>query len=193
MGDFPSNGGGAFVESSGFDANGVRGAGLASWYVAKTKGQKESWVESVLTRMDVEVFSPRIVGRKRGKATLEPLFPTYVFCRLELDRPDWPAIRWAHGLNYFLGVDDIPVPVPDEMVEYLRRRVADWNGSVETTHRFSDGDPVTVAYGPFAGLDGIFQSYVRAGERCRILLQVVGRLSSVELREYDLHTADPLP
>ena len=166
---------------------------MSSWYVAKTKTQKESWVESVLSRMDVEVFFPRIVGHKRGKPTLEPLFPTYVFCRLERDRPDWPAIRWAHELNYFLGVDDTPTSVPDEMVEYLRRRVEDWNGSSETGHRFSDGDPVTIAYGPFAGLDGIFQSYVRAGERCRILLQIVGRLSSVELQEYDLQKAASLP
>ena len=166
---------------------------MANWYVAKTKNKREEWVESVLSRMDVEVFLPRIVNRKRGKATLDLLFPTYIFCRLELDRPDWPAIRWAHGLNYFLGVDDVPASVPDEIVEFLRRRVEDWNGSIETARRFSDGDLVTVAYGPFAGLDGIFRGYVRASERCRILLQIVGRLSSVELREYDLQTAAPLP
>ena len=69
----------------------------------------------------------------------------------------------------------------------------DWNGSGEAAQRFGEGDTVTVAYGPFAGLDGIFQGYVRAGERCRILLQIVGRLSSVELKEYDLKTAAPLP
>ena len=111
----------------------------------------------------------------------------------DLPDPDWPAIRWAHGLSYFLGVDDTPASVPDEMVEYLKRRVADWNGSGEAAHRFDEGDTVTVAYGPFAGLDGIFQGYVRAGERCRILLQIVGRLSSIELREYDLEMAAPLP
>ncbi len=166
---------------------------MSSWYVAKTKNQKERWLEFVLSRMDVEVFFPRIVSRKRGKETLEPLFPTYIFCRLERDRPDWPAIRWAEGLNYFLGVDGTPTSVPDELVEYLKGRVDDWNGSGSAVHRFSEGDTVTVAYGPLAGLAGVFQGYVKAGERCRILLQVVGRLSSVELPEYDLKTAAPLP
>lgn len=40
--------------------------------------------------------------------------------------------------------------------------------------------------GPFAGLEGIFQGYVPARSRCRILLRMVGRLVQVELPETQL-------
>ena len=69
---------------------------MQAWYVAKTKARKEWLVETYLTeKLGVEVFLPIIrhpVGRKTG---WEPLFPTYLFCFVDPQSADWPAIRWA--------------------------------------------------------------------------------------------------
>ena len=66
-----------------------------------------------------------------------------------------------------------------------------WNEGGGTAQTLTSGDQVTIAGGPFRGLDGIFQRYTSSGQRCRILLQVVGRLTSVQLDERDLALALP--
>jgi transcription antitermination factor NusG len=48
---------------------------------------------------------------------------------------------------------------------------------------------VVVLSGPFTGLEGVFQRYVPSRERCRILLEAVGKLATVELPEWDLQEA----
>ncbi len=159
---------------------------MANWYVAKSKPQKEAWLTTNLSSLGVEVFSPRIATYRRGKHVVEPLFPTYVFCRFDLNSPAWPAIRWSSGLSYFVGIDGMPSPVPDEIVDYLSQRVETWNSGASGLEHFHPGQRVTIANGPLAGLEGIFQSPVNAQQRCRILLDVVGGTTSVELDESEL-------
>ena len=156
------------------------------WYVAKCKPQKESWLTTSLSIHDVEVYVPRVVKRKRGRQVLEPLFPTYVFCRLDPSRSDWPAIRWSSGLSYFLGSDGRPSYVPDELVNHIKERVEEWNVGTHPGRTLKTGDDVLVNNGPFAGLDGVFNRYVSPKRRCQILLQVVGRMTPVEVEEKDL-------
>ena len=83
---------------------------MEAWYVAKTKPRKEQLVETYLANSwEVEVFLPTIrrpLGRKAG---WEPLFPTYIFCRVDPQSVDWPAIRWAPGLSYFLCTGQEPL------------------------------------------------------------------------------------
>ncbi|MFQ5874595.1 MAG: transcription termination/antitermination protein NusG [Dehalococcoidia bacterium] len=164
---------------------------MTGWYIAKSKPQKETWLSHSLENLGVEVSYPRIMTQRRGKRVLEPLFHTYLFCRLDINTPNWPAIRWAPGLNYFLGIDGHPSRLPDELVSYVQQRVKWWNDRGFGARRLKLGERVEVASGPFAGLEGVFQRYVSARQRCRILLQVVGRLSPVELEETDLTMALP--
>jgi transcriptional antiterminator RfaH len=159
---------------------------LNGWYVAKSQPQKEAWLKSSLTAKGVEVFYPYITAKKRGKYVNEPLFPTYLLCRLDPSKPDWPAIRWAQGLSYFLSADGQPSPVPDDLVEHIRKRVETWNSGGYSARRLEPGKQVTIAHGPFAGLDAIFQRYVPSRNRCQVLLQLVGRTATVELDEMDL-------
>ena len=88
---------------------------MKNWYVAKSKPQKEAWLQATLSDLGVDVFFPRIYARRRGYKRLEALFPTYLFCHFDINSPDWPAIRWAPGLNYFLATDGNPSRVSDDM------------------------------------------------------------------------------
>jgi transcriptional antiterminator RfaH len=159
---------------------------MKGWYIAKSKPRKESSLITNLSHLGVETFFPRIVATKRGGQQLVPLFPSYLFCNFDASSPEWTAIRWAHGLDYFLNADGRPTPIPNEMVELIQKRVDIWN-----THRGNGripnpGDRIRVVSGPFAGLEGIFEKHTNASNRCRILLQVVGRLTSVEINEDDM-------
>jgi len=159
---------------------------LIGWYVAKSKPQKEGWLARSLGDFDVEVYFPRVVNRKRGRDVFQALFPTYLFCRFDPERSDWPSIRWATGLSYFLGADGGPSVVSDELVGYIKGRVSQWNEGTHPDRSFKAGDNVVISNGPFAGLDGIFKKYVSSRMRCQILLQLVGRMTSVEIKENDL-------
>ena len=159
---------------------------MNSWYVAKSKPQKEAWLTTNLTSLGVEVFFPRIAAYKRGRHVTEPLFPTYVFCRFDVNSPEWPAIRWSSGLSYFVGIDGMPSPVPDEVVDYLSRNVGMWNSGNIGREPFHPGQRVTILNGPLAGLEGVFQGQVSSRQRCRILLDSIGRSSAVELNQADL-------
>ena len=159
---------------------------MIGWYVAKSKPQKEGWLERSLSDFDVEVYFPRVVNRKRGRDVFQALFPTYLFCRFDPERSDWPSIRWATGLSYFLSADGGPSVVSDELVDYIRDRVSQWNAGTHPDRSFKAGDSVVISNGPFAGLDGIFKKYVSSRRRCQILLQLVGRMASVEINENDL-------
>ncbi|MCH7553324.1 MAG: hypothetical protein IIC82_04945 [Chloroflexi bacterium] len=162
-----------------------------AWYIAKSKPQREGWLMTCLSTLGVEVFYPTMLRQRRGKRVKEPVFPTYVFCRFDLRTPDWPSIRWAPGLNYFLGMDGRPSPVPEDLIEHVRRRSEWWNEVGFFSEELKPGDSVVVSSGPFAGIEGVFDRRINSRQRCRVLLKIVGRLTAVELPEYELDTRMP--
>lgn len=155
------------------------------WYVAKSKASKERTLASELARWDVETFYPYLRKPRGGTAKLEPLFPTYLFCRFDPVLPTWQSIRWAHGLAYFLQADGDLATVPDKLIEYLKDKTLRWNqASVQS--KFKSGDRVRIVSGPFAGFEAIFRSYIPSRERCQVLLQAIKSFSTVEVPERDL-------
>lgn len=164
---------------------------MEAWYVAKTKPGKELWVEIYLTRkLGVEVYLPLIRRPAGKKAGWEPLFPTYLFCFTNPMSAEWPAIRWMPGLSYFLGAGQELVPVSGELINHLKQRVSWWNERGYLP-QFKPGERVMVTDGPFSGLEGIFQCYLPARQRCQILLQVLGRLTNVEIPAESLRSKSP--
>ena len=166
---------------------------MESWYVAKVKAQRETTTENFLSQCGVQVFCPRVVSPGHNGGKSQALFPTYLFCYVDPGSVIWPRVRWAPGMSYFLSCDGDPIPVPDTLVDYLRLRVTQWNDPGQF-RQLSQGDRVVVTEGPFAGLEGIFQRYVVAKQRCRIFLEVVARLINVELPEWEVaEAASTLP
>jgi transcription antitermination factor NusG len=154
---------------------------MESWFVAKTKPAKERYVENCISeKWGIEVFFPIIRRPSNNKLAFEPLFPTYLFCRFDTHSTIWPAIRWVPGLCYFLGVGQQLVPVSEELVTELRQRVTWWNKGGYLPN-FTPGERVLVNSGPFSGVEGIFQKYLHARERCQVLLQILGQQNRVEL------------
>jgi transcriptional antiterminator RfaH len=160
-----------------------RGAPLQSWYVAKTKPHREHTTAAILAQRDVEVYLPSITFRRRDTlrtALHEPLFPGYLFARLDLNADDWLATRSAPGIAYFLGGDGAPTALPDGLIEGIRARVersrSNWQRPA-----FEAGERVVLERGPFAGLDAIFDDWLSARGRVRVLLEIVERLVPVDV------------
>ena len=161
---------------------------MEGWYVAKIQVQKELALMTYLSQCGVDTFYPKIVQRDRNGGTLRAMFPTYLFCHLDPGSSIWPMVRWAPGLTYFLTSDGEPARLPQALIDYLRQQVSERNDP-DSSRNLANGDRVLVSGGPFAGLQGIFQRYMSSRQRCRILLEMVGRLTAVELPEWEVKEA----
>ena len=102
--------------------------------------------------------------QRRKVRTEMPLFPGYVFTRLD------PAER-VTMLKTNLIVRTIPVPRPREVVHQLRQinRASRLTPALMPTATFKAGDHVKVVSGPFRGVEGYVR---REGAKSTIVLNV---------------------
>lgn len=153
---------------------------MRQWYVLKTKPRKEDLVFRLLGRQGIEVYLPKIRGRKRGRGKpLEPLFPGYLFAALALHRGEGVLARWTPGVAYLLGYGGTPWPVPEELLARIRARLA--TGAARLPPRFQPGQRVLIDEGPFAGLEAVFEGTLCPAGRCRVLLEILGRSVPVQI------------
>lgn len=157
---------------------------MRRWHVIQSKPHQEERVAVQLRELlDLEVYSPRIEIRavRRGEKTkvVKPLFPNYIFARLDLPE-EWKLITFTRGVARILGGWQEPRPVDDAVIAAIR---AQENRKDKLIHyyRFRPQEAVIVRAGPLKDLYGIFERYVDDGGRVRILLSLVGYQAAVEL------------
>lgn len=166
---------------------------MRAWYVVKAKPRQEEQVSAVLGLRGIEVFLPELAvwtgGPRPGAAPrLEPLFPGYLFARLDLRTPEWLTARAAPGVAYFLGAEGVPSAVPDDLVEGVRARAEAQRRRGWRTP-FQAGDRVLIASGPLVGLEAVFDGMLSASGRSRVFVAVLSRLVPVTVPIADLRRA----
>ena len=153
----------------------------AHWYVIQCKGSESFRAAEHLVNQGYEVFHPVLdVKRKRqGKLTTitEPLFPYYLFIRLDQVISNWRPIRSTRGVLRLLTFGNTPIAVPDALVATLRAQPHRQEGSHSY---FTAGEKVTITDGPFKDLEAIF-TRCKGEERAIVLLNVLQRPQHVEL------------
>jgi transcriptional antiterminator RfaH len=155
------------------------------WLALYTKPFKEYKVRNLLSGRGIEVYLPEITVQQRSGRKNKPFFPHYLFARLDPSSGVIADVRWTPGLRYIVRAGNRPVPVPDEVVEHIRRRLAKM-GVVRPEERFKEGDLVRIGRGPLQGLEAIFDRRLSAEGRVRVFLQLVNRLVATELNAGDL-------
>jgi transcriptional antiterminator RfaH len=160
--------------------------GVASekrWYVARTQPRAEGRAIANLEKQNFRTFCPRFrksrQHARRVENVLVPLFPSYIFVRLDLSRDRWRSVNGTRGVTRVIMHGEIPQPVTPGVVESLQSRTRA-DGTVDLTPRLEVGHSVRVAYGPFADFVGTLQQLDSAG-RVRVLLSLLGRSVSVAL------------
>lgn len=166
-----------------------------AWYTVQSKRHNETRVARHLAGRDVPTFLPflEVVERRAGTyhASLEPLFPGYLFVRLgPFDRqPEtWNAVRWSPGVRNILGIAGQPVPVPEEAIEAIRGRMGT-SGFVRPGLRFEPGDRVRFRTGPMIGLEAILDRQASKTGRVQVLLSLLTGAVRIETDELDLELA----
>ncbi|MCK6555401.1 hypothetical protein L6Q96_12610 [Candidatus Binatia bacterium] len=154
---------------------------LPQWFVISTKTRREEYAQDQLRRRGVETFLPRIVepARLADRSNIVPLFPGYLFARLDLTTQYFHVV-WTPGVRKLIGFGDVPCPVDDAAVDFLRARVGA-EGVLRPASLLREGDVVRVRRGPFEGLVGIIEHPGCGRGRVRVLMELLRRQTRVEV------------
>ncbi len=155
------------------------------WYALRSKPNKEEALWREAAARGHEVFYPRLrVQPKNPRARkIRPYFPGYLFVRLELHQSGYSAFAWMPHSRGLVSFGAEPAPVPDGLIQSIRRRVDEINQEGgEQLYGLQPGEAVIVQNGPFAGQEAIFDTRISGNERVRVLLKLLqGRQMPLEL------------
>lgn len=163
-----------------------------NWYLVYAKPRQEESARTNLERQGYETYLPRMrVARRRlGRRTIrvEPMFPRYLFIRLDKERDNWAPIRSTIGVSNIVRFGPDPTPVPDPLVASILAR--DNEGVQELPlHQFESGARVRIEEGPFTGYEGIFLAKT-SHERVLVLLDIVGKAAKARVELEHLGPAE---
>lgn len=155
-----------------------------SWFCVRSRTKEEHIATASLRRLEgMEVVNPRIRFRRptaRGPVWVtESMFPGYVFARFNL-RQSLDVVRYAFGVAGVVHFGIFWPIVPDDVIEGIRAVVGDEEVRL-VEPALKVGDEVEVAAGSFAGFRGIVTRIMPARDRVAVLLEFLGRQTTVEL------------
>jgi len=158
-------------------------ASKLEWFCVRSKPKSEHIAARHLEEVGIEVFLPRIRFQRltrRGKVWFtEALFPGYFFSRF----------NWASSFRNVCGTNGVTTIVhfgenwpriPAQAIEELQRFFGT-KSLRELQPELNVGDEVKIASGPFQGLVAVVNKVLPAPERIRVLLDFLGRQTSVEV------------
>ena len=153
------------------------------WYAIKIKVNRERDVEKRLTDLRLEVLQPWMRARRRIGSKFHwvqvPLFPGYLFCRLDMALSG-KAARYSPGVKDFLTFGNRLADVSEEIIRALRERCPNGVAEIDPVGA-KPGDMVRINEGPFSGLEAIFEQKLKGSERVAVLLDILGRQTRIVL------------
>lgn len=153
------------------------------WYVVQTQSRAEERARHHLANQGFAPYLPRYrrirshAGRR--ESVLRPLFPGYLFVRMDPATCRWRSINGTRGVCHVLTDGDLPQPIAREVIEEIMAR-EDSTGAIKLLPpSIVRGDRIQLIDGPFADFTGLFEE-IRDENRVVILLSLLGRKVRIE-------------
>lgn len=148
---------------------------MKKWYLLYTKPRQEKLALINLINQSYEVFLPLIKLEKINKGfrgvVEEPLFPRYLFIRLDrFGSQSWAPIRSTYGVSCLVKFGHQFAEVGDELVTCIQKHL----NTIPITKKFKSGDMVTITQGPFKDIDAVFKTY-DGNERAILLIDFLSK------------------
>jgi transcription antitermination factor NusG len=163
------------------------------WFAIRVKSNFEKKVAAGLRHRGLEEFLPLYQSRRRlsdrYKTIDLPLFPGYLFCRLDLDRRQ--SLMTTPGFLYIVSVGNKPVPVDEGEIAAVQFVVRSGLPAMPWPS-LAVGQRVRLESGPLCGLEGVV---IQEGMRDRICVSVtlLHRGVSVEVDRDWIRPLSPAP
>jgi transcription antitermination factor NusG len=161
------------------------------WFALHVKSRSEKIVATIARNKGFDEFLPLYQSRRRWsdrfKSVELPLFPGYVFCRLN---PEFRLpLLTIPGVVSFVGIGRVPSAI--DATEIAAIRAAIGSGLQAEPHPFlAVGQRVRLAEGPLAGLEG-FLVEVRKQQRIAVSVSLLKRSVAVEIDRHWVRPLDP--
>jgi transcription antitermination factor NusG len=150
-------------------------------FALRVKSRYEKVVAAMAHSKGYEEFLPLSCCRRRWtdrfKSVEVPLFPGYVFCRLDVERR--LPLLIIPGVMHFVGLGRVPVPIDEAEIAMLQSAVRSGLGT-EPWPFLDVGQRVRLAEGPLTGLEGILVE-VRKQHRLIVSVTLLQRSVAVEI------------
>ena len=162
------------------------------WYAIHTySGYEEKVAESIRQRADsldmkdkifqVLVPKEKMIEIKNGKRKVveKRIFQGYVLVQMKLSEDAWYIVRNTPSVTGFVGTGIEPTPVENDEIEKIMKRM----GKADPKHKmdYKVGDVVGIIDGPFKGFDGAINEIDPAKGKLKVLVNMFGRETPVEL------------
>jgi transcription antitermination factor NusG len=160
------------------------GRDACRWFALRVKSNCERIVAAGVQHKGFEGFLPeyraRHIWSDRTKTVDLPLFPGYVFCRL--DPKGRLALLTIPGALHFVGVGKTPVPIEDAEIAAIQTAVRS-GLAIEPWEYLEPDQLVRLDSGPLAGLEGLFVE-TRKGYRVVVSVTLLKRSIAVEIERH---------
>ncbi|WP_298126447.1 transcription termination/antitermination NusG family protein [Brevundimonas sp.] len=162
------------------------------WFVVITHVNQEKLAKYQLEQQGHEVFLPMVPPPAKARARNgvrpgpRPMIPRYLFVKVDLEEPGWPAIYSTFGVHDVissgLGEHRKPRAIPTRFIEEMRAR--EEGGLIVLPEPRRKGQPAPAEckwkkgdklrwHGPTADYDVIFQEMVD-GNRAAVIFRLLG-------------------
>ena len=167
-----------------------------SWYVIhsysgyenKVKANLETRIKSMHLEdkvFDAVIPMEEVVEFKAGRKVnvMRKKFPGYILVRLYMDDDSWYAVRNTPGVTGFVGNASKPTPLSRREVERILgvRKDEEEKKEPKLKVAWEVGETVRVVEGPFADFNGIIEEINVDQSKVRVLVDIFGRETPVEL------------
>ena len=163
-----------------------------SWYVAETLPRAEGQAERHIQRQGFACFCPRFSKQRRHARRIDhvlaPVFPNYIFVRLDLMQDRWASINGTIGVKRLVGGgSQLPQAVPNAAMQALLARCND--GVIKSLiPDLHPGQRVQMVSGPFTDHFATIERLDGRG-RVRILLNILGGVVPIRMLASNLSPA----
>ena len=153
------------------------------WYAVCCKPRQETVAEENLMRQGYRVYLPRIQStRRRLKqwiGVVEPLFPRYLFIRIDPALRSTAPVRSTRGVVGLVRFGGQPAAVPEKVIDAIvQRETPDSGLHQDNRPLFCVGETVKLTEGPLTGMEGVFGEE-NGEKRVTVLLELLGKTNRI--------------
>jgi transcriptional antiterminator NusG len=168
-------------------------SGQLRWFALQVRARRENMAAEHLRGKGFELFVPMHTRRQRWSDRVKevevPLFPGYLFCRLNpFDRLPVLKTPWVIQI---VGYNRAPVPVDDLEIAAIQQIVASGLSS-EPWPFLEIGARLRVESGPLRGLEGILAEF-KGNHRLVVNVTLLRRSVAVEIDSCVVERVCPAP
>lgn len=155
------------------------------WYVVHTHVNKEFVAEHNLNKLGFSTYIPKykkMISHARKKSeVIKPLFPKYIFVKIDLAIQYWTVINSIYGVKNIITMNEKPTFLSSEIIKKLKFN-ENFEGFIDIMP-FPDrkiGDEIKIIEGVFAGKLGIFNG-LTDDNRVKVLFNLLGKEMTLSL------------